>query len=108
MNGSSPTPRCRPRSVASYEARGYRVIRGTLAGSGVWVGISQHADSRMLLRDITDEEVLEVLATPISSHSKATQAGRREARKTLAKRNFLVVYSQPQPVWVEVITAAQE
>ena len=101
-------PQPAPSRAVHYAALGYRVIPGRLGNSDVQVAISPHADGRMILRDVTDHDLLELLERPISSHSPGQEPGRREVRKKIGNRVLVVVYSRPETAWVEIITVTQE
>jgi hypothetical protein len=58
-------------------------------------------------RDVIVEEVLELLAKPLSAHKKGTRENRREVVGTLGSRTLKVVYERFASDWVTVITVHQ-
>lgn len=91
-----------------YEAGGYVLLEGRLAGEQAVVILDDHPQSRLRLRNIDDAELLQVLALPKSSHKSGRKAGRFEVAGRIERRNLRVVYKWVAERAIEIITAFWE
>ena len=64
---------------------------------------TEHARIRMRQRDITEEEVIELLQLPRSVHRRSTQSIKYEVEAIIGERKYTVVYTRKDDVF-KIIT----
>jgi hypothetical protein len=99
--------RVRPTDPDWYRERGYLVIKGQLGEVPVTIVISPYVQERMQERDVIQDEVLDLLARPLSSHKRGSRADRREVIAPAGRRTLKAVYERFSSDWVVLITVHQ-
>ena len=84
------------------------MVYGILGTVPVIVEINLYVQKRMKHRDILIEEILKLLARPISSHRPGKQNGRHEVAHRIGQRFLVAVYSRSSSNVVPVVTVYQE
>ena len=99
---------CEPIDLERYRKTGHDVLEGKLGSTPVTVVITPYAQRRMRERDIEEAEVLEVLASPPSSHGRGKTERRYEVAAVTDRGRLRVIYERPAPSLVLVITTHPE
>jgi hypothetical protein len=75
-----------------YNLDGHRYLSGTFGGRTAGFYITPYAQLRMKERDFTDEDILELMARPISQHGSGKLKGRREVEAEIGTHRLTVIY----------------
>ena len=94
--------------LAEYLRTGHLLLRGFLGSLPVTVAVTRYAQQKMERRDIIVEEILELLARPLSSHSPGQRENRFEVTYQIDRRLLHAIYDRKTKDFAVVVTAYQE
>jgi hypothetical protein len=75
-----------------YSLKNHRFLDGTFCNRSAVFAITPYCELKMNKRDVTDDEILELMERPISQHRAGNVSGRREIEAKLGDHVFTVIY----------------